>query len=126
MKVFGEVGSKHEKNAAEELVMQARDCMNAGAELLIVEGAELVENGAIKPDMVQSLKAALDADRMMVELIGPWIAGVTQSHVHELKRLLISEFGPDVNLGNVMPDDLFETEMSRLGVGVSQPLKRTW
>lgn len=126
LQVFGEVGSKHEKNAAESLIDQARDCLNAGAVLLIVEGAELVDEGQIKTGMVQSLKASLDPDLMMIELIGPWITGVTQSQVHELKRLLISEFGPDVSLGNVMVDDLFETEMARLAIGVAQPIQRAW
>lgn len=126
LKVFGEVGSKHEKNATESLVAQAKDCFDAGAILLIVEGAELVEDGEIKRAMVHGLKSALDADRMMIELIGPWISGVTQSQVHELKRLLITEFGPNVSLGNIMPDDLFETEMARLQVGVAQPLTRAW
>ena len=44
----------------------------------------------------------------------------------DLKKILIREFGPDINLGNVMPEDLFETEMSRQGFGVVQPTELTW
>ncbi len=62
----------------------------------------------------------------MIELIGPWISGVTSSAVQDLKKLLIKEFGPNVNLGNVMADDLFETEMSRQGFGVVQPTQLLW
>jgi capsular polysaccharide biosynthesis protein len=31
-----------------------------------------------------------------------------------------------VNLGNIMPEDLFETEMSRQGFGVVQPTTLRW
>jgi phosphosulfolactate synthase len=35
-----------------------------------------------------------------------------------LKKFLIREFGPDVNIANVMPDDVLETEALRVGLGV--------
>jgi phosphosulfolactate synthase len=126
LSVYGEIGSKHERNAARLLIRQAQDCFDAGAELVIVEGAELFENGRPKRDLVRALRTGISAERTMIELIGPWISGVTSSAVQDLKKLLIQEFGPDVNLGNVLAGDLFETEMSRQGFGVVQPTRLAW
>ena len=58
---------------------------------------------------------------MLFELTGPWIEGVTLSGVYELKTFLMSEFGPQVNLANVMPDDVLETEALRCGLSVPGP-----
>ena len=41
-----------------------------------------------------------------------------------MKKLLVSEFGPDVNIANVMPDDIIETEALRVGLGVVGPARR--
>jgi hypothetical protein len=39
------------------------------------------------------------------------------------KKFLVSEFGPDVNLANVLPQDM-ETEALRVGLGVVGPRER--
>lgn len=121
--VFGEVGSKTEKNAADDLLEQARDCFDVGAELLLVEGAELIENGVVNTDLLKACRN-LDLDKVLFELPGPWISGVAMSEVHDVKKLLVKEFGPDVNIANVMPDDLIETEALRVGLGVVGPSRR--
>src|SRR5688572_4758627 len=46
--VFGEVGSKDARNDARLLVAQAEDCFAAGAEVVLVEAAELIVNGKPK------------------------------------------------------------------------------
>ena len=121
--VFGEVGSKTEKNAADELLLQAQDCFEAGAELLLVEGAEIIENGAVNMDLLKACRN-LELDKVLFELPGPWISGVAMSEIHDVKKLLVKEFGPDVNIANVMPDDLIETEALRVGLGVVGPSRR--
>lgn len=122
--VFGEVGSKSEKNASEDLVGQARDCFEAGAELLLVEGAELIEQGVVNADLLRACRDDLELDRVLFELPGPWISGVSLSEIHDVKKLLVREFGPDVNIANVMPDDIIETEALRVGLGVVGPARR--
>jgi len=119
--VFGEVGSKNEKNAADDLLRQARDCFEAGAELLLVEGAELIEQGVVNADLLKACRDGLDLHRVLFELPGPWISGVSLSEIHDVKKLLVREFGPDVNIANVMPDDIIETEALRVGLGVVGP-----
>jgi phosphosulfolactate synthase (CoM biosynthesis protein A) len=61
----------------------------------------------------------------MIEVPGPWVSGVTWSMVHDLTKLLIKEIGPDVNLGNLMPDDILHTEALRVGLGVVQSTVKT-
>lgn len=119
--VFGEVGSKDMKNDARKLVSQAEDCFEAGAELVLVEAAELIENGRPKMNTFDAIRRGLDMDKVLIELPGPWISGVSLSAVEDMKKFLVSELGPDVNLANVAPQDIMETEALRVGLGVVGP-----
>jgi phosphosulfolactate synthase len=38
-----------------------------------------------------------------------------------MKKFLVVEFGPGVNLANVQPQDILETEALRVGLGVVGP-----
>ncbi len=117
--VFGEVGAKWETNDAETLIGQAAECFDAGCELVLVEGAELVDaNGEPMRELLNALRESLDLDRVLFELPGPWISGCTMCAIHDLKKLLISEFGANVNIANIMPDDVMETEVLRAGLSV--------
>jgi phosphosulfolactate synthase len=119
--VFGEVGSKDTKNDAALLVSQAEDCFAAGAELVLVEAAELIAGGKPKLKLIDGLRQGLDMSRVLIELPGPWISGVTLAAAEDMKKFLVREFGPDVNLANVMPADIMETEALRVGLGVVGP-----
>ncbi len=119
--MFGEVGSKTEKNAARELVSQAKESLEAGAELILVEGAELVRGNEPNIELLQALRQDIEIERVLFELPGPWISGTALADIHDLKKFLVGEFGPDVNLANIMPDDVIETEALRVGLGVVGP-----
>ena len=117
--VFGEVGAKWEANDAATLIGQAEECFDAGCELVLVEGAELVDaKGRPMRELLDALRDGLDLDRVLFELPGPWISGCTMDAIHDLKKFLISEFGANVNIANVMPDDVMETEVLRAGLSV--------
>lgn len=122
LEVHGEVGSKSEFSDAAELVAQARLCIEAGADVVLVEAAELLVDGKPNGALIDALRDGVDPDRVIFELGGPWIKGTTQSENYQLKVFLIRNFGPDVNLANIMPDQVWETEASRLGLGVAGPL----
>ncbi len=62
--------------------------------------------------------------RVLFEVPGPWVSGTSMSEIHDLKKTLIGEFGPDVNIANVMLDDVLETEALRCGLGVVGPKPR--
>lgn len=119
--VFGEVGSKDTKTDASELIAQAQTCFDAGCELVLVEAAELMERGEPNASLIKSLRGAIDFSRVLIELPGPWISGVTLSAIEDMKKFLVREFGPDVNIANVLPNDIMETEALRVGLGVVGP-----
>lgn len=121
LSVFGEVGSKDVTSDARRLVRQASVCFEAGAELVLVEAAELVANGRPKRGLIRALRSGLDMAKVLIELPGPWISDVTLAAVEDMKKFLVAEFGPDVNLANVLPQDILETEALRVGLGVVGP-----
>jgi phosphosulfolactate synthase len=121
LSVLGEVGSKDRKSTADELIEQANLCLGAGCELVLVEAAEFVGDGRLNEALIDSVLGQLNMAKIMIELPGPWISGVSLSQVHDMRKLLIKAFGPDVNIANVKPGDVFETEALRVGLGVVGP-----
>lgn len=121
--VYGEVGSKETLSNPALLVSQAEDCFAAGAALVLVEAAELVKKGRPNRRTLDLLVKKMDMSKVMIELPGPWIPEVRACDVEALKKLLIEELGPDVNLANVAPEDLIDLEATRVGLGVAGPPK---
>lgn len=122
LEVFGEVGSKETLSRPELLLTQAQICFDAGASLVLVEAAELVEQGRVRRETLQIVKR-LPADRIMIELPGPWIAGVRSCDIEDMKKIVLAEFGPDVNLANIDVTTIIDTEAQRVGLGTAGPLK---
>lgn len=121
LEVHGEVGSKSDDSGAEALVRQAEMCFEAGADVVLVEGAELLRNSQPNDSLIEGLRAGLELDRVIFELSGTWIPGTYNTDVYALKSFLVKRFGPDVNLANVMPEHVFETEALRCGLSVGGP-----
>ena len=121
LEVHGEVGSKSENSGAETLIRQAQVCFEAGCSVVLVEGAELIEGGEPNVELIEGLRAGLDLERVIFELSGHWIPGTYNTDVYALKNFLVRTFGPNVNLANVMPEHVFETETLRAGLSVSGP-----
>jgi phosphosulfolactate synthase len=119
LRVFGEVGKKEGLARATPLADDSRACLDAGAEIILVEAAELVGGDAGTAREVEAVLAAVGLERVMFELPGPWIAGVTAADIHRMRRDLIDRYGIDVNLGNVSPPELVSLEAYRRGLGVN-------
>ena len=119
--VHGEVGSKHDVTTAETLIEQANEFFEAGAGVVLVEAAELVEDGEPNKQLINDLAAGLDVTKVFFELPGAWIKGTTTTDVIYLKKFLIDQFGPDVNIANVLPGNVFETEALRSHLSFSGP-----
>lgn len=122
LSVFGEVGSKETMSNPALLVEQAQVCFDAGATLVLVEAAELVENGRVRQGTLDIIKRGLPADRIMIELPGPWIQGVRSCDIEDMKKIVFKEFGPDVNLANIDVKTIYDTEVQRVGLGTAGPL----
>ncbi len=120
--VFGEVGSKETLSNPGLLITQAEICLEAGSKLVLVEAAELVEDGRVRKDSLAVIKRGIPADKVMIELPGPWISGVRSCDIEEMKKILFAEFGPDVNIANVAVTTIYDTEAQRVGLGTGGPL----
>lgn len=121
--VYGEVGSKETMSNPRLLIRQARVCFDAGAELVLVEAAELVEKGKLRRKTIDLLVKSLDMSRVMIELPGPWISDVRSCDIEDMKKALVQALGPDVNLANVPASSIIDTEATRTGLGTAGPLK---
>jgi phosphosulfolactate synthase len=122
--VFGEVGSKDTKSQPRLLVEQADDCFARGAALVLVEAAELIEHGQLIRGTIDLLTRTMDLKKVMIELPGPWINDVRACDIEDIKKQLISCLGPDVNLANVAPLSIIDTEATRVGLGAAGPPKK--
>jgi phosphosulfolactate synthase len=121
--VYGEVGSKETLSNPSLLVKQAEDCFAAGAALVLVEAAELLDKGKLVRKTVDLLARNLDMSRVMIELPGPWISNVRSCDIEDMKKSLFAAFGMDLNLANVAPMSIIDTEATRTGLGTAGPPK---
>jgi len=119
LNVFGEVGKKEGLAHGPSFVEDAKACLDAGSKIILLEAAELVNADAETEREVEETVKAIGIDQVMFELPGPWIDGVTESVIHRMRRELVDRFGVNVNIGNVMPDDLFSFEAYRRELGVN-------
>jgi phosphosulfolactate synthase len=117
--VFGEVGKKEGIESSVPFVDDAQACLDAGAEIVLLEAAELVSDDIDIARAVETVVETVGLERVMFELPGAWIEGVTDSVIHQLRRRLIERYGTSVNLGNVAPSDLMSLEAYRRELGVN-------
>lgn len=111
--VLSEVGSKdaEEIMAPYRWVEQIEAELEAGAWKVIAEARESGTAGIYRPDgevrkgLIDEIAHAVDPDRLLFE------APRKAQQVFFVQR-----FGPDVNLGNIAPDDVLSLETLRLGL----------
>ncbi|MBN9747874.1 hypothetical protein DMP23_43475 [Amycolatopsis sp. A1MSW2902] len=115
--VFGEVGSKHVRTPAAELVDGVRGLLSAGCRKVLVEAAELLDGDALRTELLDALSDAVPIDDLVFELPGPWLPDVHHHQVHALQSTLIRLFGPDVNIANDPAGNALFLEAMRRGIG---------
>lgn len=120
LKILGEVGSKTEVSSPEVMVDGIKGCLAAGAWKVFVEGAEFTnkQNGTLLEDVIQGVTKGVDLKDIIFELPGHWISNVHACGIHDMEVFLVQQFGPDVNIANVAPDEIMMLETLRTGVGV--------
>jgi phosphosulfolactate synthase len=82
-----------------------------------------VRKGKLIRKTIELLTRSLDMSRVMIELPGPWISEVRSCDIEEMKKALVHALGPDVNLANVPPLSIIDTEATRTGLGTAGPPK---
>lgn len=119
LNVLGEVGKKEGLESSVSLADDAKACLDASARIILLEAAELVSEDVAIAKAVEEVIREVGLDKVMFELPGPWIPGVTSESIHRMRRQLLDRYGPQVNLANVDPDDLMQQEGLRRGLGVN-------
>jgi len=119
LSVLGEVGKKEGLENPIPLVDNARACVDAGAQIVLLEAAELVDGDADTAAAVEEIVRVIGLETVMFELPGPWIEGVNPHDIHRMRRDLVDRYGTQVNIGNVMPEDLLSLEAYRRGLGIN-------
>lgn len=112
-KVLSEVGSKDPGVviAPYKWVDSIKRELDAGAWKVITEGREsgtvgmFHSNGAVKEGLLDEIVQAVSADALLFE-----------APIKSQQTAFIKEFGPNVNLGNIPPDDVIAVETLRLGL----------
>lgn len=123
--VMAEVGSKDMSSEIGHIVRAIDELKQFDVEYLLLEAAEIFVDGAIRRDLLDEVARSVPLDRIMFELPGPWISGVSSYMIHDLRKLLVKEFGSDVNLANIHFEEVIATESLRCGLGVVGPSERT-
>jgi len=118
LNVIGEVGSKVQGTSATGLIADIQRCLDAGCWKVFVEAAELFGD-ELNEALIEGITAAVPLDKLIFEVPGPWIAGIHRYDQFATRTWLIKRFGPVVNLANVLPEDILETETLRRGIGVN-------
>ena len=127
-KVLTEVGKKDPKDAIETTTMheQIAADLAQGAYKVIVEAREsghgvgiFDSSGDVQTDMVEEILGGINNVEDLI-----WEAPIKNQ-----QQWLILEFGPNVNLGNIPPDDILALEALRCGMRgdtLKQALAGTW
>ena len=111
--VLAEVGSKHADVhlTPEQWALAAAGDLEAGATWILAEGRAsgtvgiYSSSGAVRPDVVEALAAAVSPDCMVFE-----------APREDQQAWFVRQFGPDVNLANVPPDGALGLETFRLSL----------
>jgi phosphosulfolactate synthase len=112
-RVLSEVGSKDDAVVItpSTWIDSIKRELEAGAWKVITEGREngtvgiYRPNGDVKDGLLEEIREAFDASQILFE-----------APVQKQQAWFIKHFGPNVNLGNIAPDEVISVETLRLGV----------
>jgi phosphosulfolactate synthase len=114
--VLSEVGKKNvakdKEISLEQRINSIKDEINAGSDLVIMEGRESGKNigiydsnGELKLDLVDAIKSQVDVNKIL------WEAPNKNQQVD-----LVLNIGPNVNLGNISTEEITSVETIRRGL----------
>ncbi|MFC1579651.1 phosphosulfolactate synthase [Thermodesulfobacteriota bacterium] len=112
--VMGEVGRKEGSMSGDELIADIENCLEAGSAMVLIEAHELF-HGDIRQDVMESIAKRVPMERIMFELPVTVLPDVTKTFKTKVLFWMISQFGTNVNLANVEWDEIYFTEICRIG-----------
>ena len=112
--VMGEVGRKEGSMTKDELIADVENCLDAGASMVLLEAHELF-HGDIRQDVLDDLTKKVPFEKIMFELPVVVLPDVTKAYKVKVLFWMIKQFGTDVNLANVEWDEIYFTEITRIG-----------
>lgn len=115
LKVFGEVGKKHAIQDDGTFVADVANCLEAGADWVFLEAAELSVDRNPRLELIQRLRDEFESERLIYELPVLILPGITRDFKHEMTAWMVREMGTEVNLANIEWDELYTTELARRG-----------
>ena len=112
--VMGEVGRKEGSMSGDELIADIENCLEAGSAMVLIEAHELF-HGDIRQDVMDSIAKRVPMEKIMFELPVTVLPDVTKTFKTKVLFWMISQFGTNVNLANVEWDEIYFTEICRIG-----------
>lgn len=114
LKAMGEVGKKEGVMTREELIADVENCLEAGAAGVLLEAHELF-HGEVRRDDIEALVARVPLSKIMFELPVTALPDVTKSYKYRIYFWLVNTFGTEVNMANVEWDEVYFSEITRIG-----------
>lgn len=115
LSVYGEAGRKEGTMDDAALLRDVANCLEAGADRVFLEAAELFSANQVRSSLIAALAREFPRERLIYELPVVILPGVTRDYKHKITAWLVRELGTDVNLANIEWDELYLTELVRLG-----------
>lgn len=115
LKVFGEVGKKHAVQDDDTLVADVANCLEAGADWVFLEAAELFVDRVPRRELIRRLHDEFDDEKLIYELPVVILPGISRDFKHEMTAWMVRTMGTEVNLANIEWDELYTTELVRRG-----------
>ena len=111
-----EVGSKLDETRSDLIEQEISLLLDAGAHIITVEGAELMNDGVPNTALCDQIASQFDQKHILFELCGPWLKNTHSWEAFSVMRFLVDTFGPSVNIGNATPEMVVEIEAERRGL----------
>ena len=108
------------QHSIQEIVDDVKASMDLGAWKVTVDTAEIrAPGGEIRQDLFDALLAEVAMEDLIFEVWAIPIWGGMTHQIRETELWLIKQFGPDVNIANLMFDWVFPLEALRRGLGIN-------
>jgi len=116
VEVYGEVGKKEGAGADDDALLEdIEGCLTAGAKHVFVEAVELFV-GRFNESLIEAIFKRFPLKSIIIELPVLILPGTHHHDIYEITSKLISRLGPDINLANIYPTDIWIIELLRRGM----------